>query len=68
MELYQVGIRTPFALAFDERSLMPSFLERQDQRYLQILSIPPTGLNLKTKIYVAVAATNLTDRWVRMSA
>uniref|UniRef100_A0A674NX10 Si:dkey-4p15.5 n=1 Tax=Takifugu rubripes TaxID=31033 RepID=A0A674NX10_TAKRU len=35
----------------------------QDQQYQQILSIPPTGLNLKTKIYVAVAATNLTNRF-----
>ncbi|XP_056905491.1 zona pellucida-like domain-containing protein 1 isoform X2 [Takifugu flavidus] len=35
----------------------------QDQEYQQILSIPPTGLNLKTKIYVAVTATNLTNRF-----
>ncbi|KAM6933303.1 zona pellucida-like domain-containing protein 1 [Xenentodon cancila] len=31
--------------------------------YTDILTIPQTGLNLKTKIYVAVVATNLTDRF-----
>uniref|UniRef100_A0A8C2WRI2 Si:dkey-4p15.5 n=1 Tax=Cyclopterus lumpus TaxID=8103 RepID=A0A8C2WRI2_CYCLU len=35
----------------------------QDELYLQKLDIPQTGLNLKTKIYVAVKATNLTDRF-----
>ncbi|CAG08898.1 unnamed protein product [Tetraodon nigroviridis] len=34
----------------------------QDDQYQQILNIPSTGLMLKTKIYVAVLATNLTDR------
>jgi len=29
-----------------------------------MLTIPETGLNLKTKIYVAVKATNLTDRYL----
>ncbi|CAG6001598.1 unnamed protein product [Menidia menidia] len=35
----------------------------QDAEYLNVLTIPNTGLNLKTKIYVAVKATNLTDRF-----
>ncbi|XP_056297102.1 zona pellucida-like domain-containing protein 1 [Pseudoliparis swirei] len=35
----------------------------RDELYLQKLDIPQTGLNLKTKIYVAVKATNLTDRF-----
>ncbi|XP_070685952.1 zona pellucida-like domain-containing protein 1 [Pempheris klunzingeri] len=35
----------------------------QDDQYEEMLTIPPTGLNLKTKIYVAVKATNLTDRF-----
>uniref|UniRef100_A0A8C4NMP7 Si:dkey-4p15.5 n=2 Tax=Dicentrarchus labrax TaxID=13489 RepID=A0A8C4NMP7_DICLA len=35
----------------------------KDQLYQDILTIPQTGLNLKTKIYVAVKATNLTDRF-----
>ncbi|XP_054460560.1 zona pellucida-like domain-containing protein 1 [Anoplopoma fimbria] len=35
----------------------------QDELYLEELVIPQTGLNLKTKIYVAVKATNLTDRF-----
>ncbi|XP_068441813.1 zona pellucida-like domain-containing protein 1 [Clinocottus analis] len=35
----------------------------QDELYLQELVMPPTGLNLKTKIYVAVKATNLSDRF-----
>ncbi|XP_053279285.1 zona pellucida-like domain-containing protein 1 [Pleuronectes platessa] len=34
-----------------------------DEQYLEPLVIPSTGLNLKTKIYVAVTATNLTDRF-----
>uniref|UniRef100_UPI0037E92221 zona pellucida-like domain-containing protein 1 n=1 Tax=Semicossyphus pulcher TaxID=241346 RepID=UPI0037E92221 len=33
----------------------------EDQQYKQILTVPTTGLKLKTKIYVAVKATNLTD-------
>ena len=35
---------------------------QQDSEYQEMLTIPQTGLNLKTKIYVAVQATNLTDR------
>ncbi|KAM4567015.1 zona pellucida-like domain-containing protein 1 [Odontesthes bonariensis] len=35
----------------------------KDAKYTQMLTIPETGLNLKTKIYVAVKATNLTDRF-----
>ncbi|XP_042270871.1 zona pellucida-like domain-containing protein 1 [Thunnus thynnus] len=35
----------------------------QDEQYQQILSVPQTGLNLKTKIYVAVQAINLTERF-----
>ncbi|XP_059187952.1 zona pellucida-like domain-containing protein 1 [Centropristis striata] len=34
-----------------------------DEEYTEILNIPQTGLNLKTKIYVAVKATNLTERF-----
>ncbi|XP_062242296.1 zona pellucida-like domain-containing protein 1 [Platichthys flesus] len=34
-----------------------------DEQYLVPLVIPSTGLTLKTKIYVAVTATNLTDRF-----
>ncbi|XP_068172592.1 zona pellucida-like domain-containing protein 1 [Antennarius striatus] len=34
-----------------------------DELYQNLLTIPPTGLNLKTKIYVAVIAQNLTDRF-----
>ncbi|XP_069390698.1 zona pellucida-like domain-containing protein 1 isoform X1 [Paralichthys olivaceus] len=33
------------------------------EQHLEVLDIPQTGLNLKTKIYVAVTATNLTDRF-----
>lgn len=40
----------------------PYFHVEQDQAYGNILNIPQTGLNLKTKIYVAVKATNLTER------
>ncbi|XP_014829672.1 PREDICTED: zona pellucida-like domain-containing protein 1 isoform X2 [Poecilia mexicana] len=35
----------------------------QDARYQNLLTIPPTGLNLKTKIYVSVKATNLTEKF-----
>ncbi|XP_047450600.1 zona pellucida-like domain-containing protein 1 [Mugil cephalus] len=35
----------------------------KDEKYTERLSIPETGLNLKTKIYVAVKATNLTERF-----
>ncbi|GAA6225720.1 zona pellucida-like domain-containing protein 1 [Lates japonicus] len=35
----------------------------QDAQYKDMLNIPQTGLNLKTKIYVAVKASNLTDRF-----
>ncbi|KAM4742032.1 zona pellucida-like domain-containing protein 1 [Anableps anableps] len=35
----------------------------QDARYQNLLTIPPTGLNLKTKIYVSVKANNLTDKF-----
>ncbi|KAM7399181.1 hypothetical protein PAMP_018468 [Pampus punctatissimus] len=34
----------------------------EDEQYQEVMSIPQSGLNLKTKIYVAVKATNLTDR------
>uniref|UniRef100_A0A3Q3JJ79 ZP domain-containing protein n=1 Tax=Monopterus albus TaxID=43700 RepID=A0A3Q3JJ79_MONAL len=33
----------------------------KDSTYQQMMLIPPTGLDLKTKIYVAVAATNLSS-------
>ncbi|MEQ2290969.1 hypothetical protein AMECASPLE_008556 [Ameca splendens] len=35
----------------------------QDSQYTKLLTIPSTGLNLKTKIFVAVEATNLTERF-----
>ncbi|PWA22031.1 hypothetical protein CCH79_00010342 [Gambusia affinis] len=35
----------------------------QDAGYQNPLTIPPTGLNLKTKIYVSVKATNLTEKF-----
>ncbi|XP_039864495.1 zona pellucida-like domain-containing protein 1 [Simochromis diagramma] len=35
----------------------------RDQQYQQILTIPETGLDLKTKIYVSVKATNLTKKF-----
>ncbi|KAM8905465.1 zona pellucida-like domain-containing protein 1 [Spinachia spinachia] len=35
----------------------------QDSLYLQKLVIPPTGLSLKTKIYVLVKASNLTEKF-----
>ncbi|XP_067363288.1 zona pellucida-like domain-containing protein 1 [Channa argus] len=35
----------------------------RDSLYQELLTIPTTGLNLKTKIYVAVKATNLTSRF-----
>lgn len=38
------------------------FPMQQDEQYQQALIMPPTGLNLKTKIYVAVKASNLTER------
>lgn len=65
MELYQVGICTATAFAFAFRDLMNLFLPLKDKQYQKILNIPSTGLTLKTKIYVAVLATNLTDRCVR---
>ncbi|XP_068601860.1 zona pellucida-like domain-containing protein 1 [Brachionichthys hirsutus] len=34
-----------------------------DEQHQNPLIIPPTGLNLKTKIYVAVRARNLTDKF-----
>nr|XP_061797487.1 zona pellucida-like domain-containing protein 1 [Nerophis lumbriciformis] len=34
-----------------------------DDGFITPLIIPPTGIQLKTKIYVAVIATNLTDRF-----
>lgn len=37
----------------------------QDEDYEDILFIPQTGLKLKTKIYVAVKATNLTERYLK---
>lgn len=39
------------------------FAMQQDELYQQALIMPPTGLNLKTKIYVAVKASNLTERY-----
>lgn len=54
-------------LFFGFRDLILLFLPPpKDPKYQQILNIPSTGLRLKTKIYVAVLATNLTDRWVRI--
>ncbi|XP_041850052.1 zona pellucida-like domain-containing protein 1 [Melanotaenia boesemani] len=35
----------------------------KDAQYQEILTIPQTGLNLKAKIYVAIKATNLTERF-----
>ncbi|XP_071768979.1 zona pellucida-like domain-containing protein 1 [Centroberyx gerrardi] len=35
----------------------------KDREYTESLIVPPTGLNLKTRIYVAVKATNLTNRF-----
>uniref|UniRef100_A0A3Q4HZ73 Si:dkey-4p15.5 n=1 Tax=Neolamprologus brichardi TaxID=32507 RepID=A0A3Q4HZ73_NEOBR len=35
----------------------------RDQQYQQLLTIPETGLDLKTKIYVSVKATNLTKKF-----
>ncbi|XP_063348620.1 zona pellucida-like domain-containing protein 1 [Pelmatolapia mariae] len=35
----------------------------KDQQYQQILTVPETGLDLKTKIYVSVKATNLTKKF-----
>uniref|UniRef100_A0A3Q3MIT2 Zona pellucida-like domain-containing protein 1 n=1 Tax=Mastacembelus armatus TaxID=205130 RepID=A0A3Q3MIT2_9TELE len=35
----------------------------QDALYQQTLNVPQTGLNLKTKIYVLVKATNLTEKF-----
>ncbi|XP_038159313.1 zona pellucida-like domain-containing protein 1 [Cyprinodon tularosa] len=35
----------------------------QDSTYQNLLTIPQTGLNLKTKIYVAVKAVNLTEKF-----
>lgn len=35
----------------------------QDNQYQEKLTIPTTGLNLKTKIYVAVKATKLSERY-----
>lgn len=65
MKLYQVGIHTCVAFAFGFWNLMLLFLPPKDELYQKILNIPSTGLMLKTKIYVAVLATNLTDRCVR---
>lgn len=65
MELYQVGICTVTVFAFGFRGLMFLFLPLKDNQYQDILNIPSTGLTLKTKIYVSVSATNLTDRCVR---
>ncbi|XP_030601008.1 zona pellucida-like domain-containing protein 1 [Archocentrus centrarchus] len=35
----------------------------RDPLYQQLLTVPATGLDLKTKIYVLVKATNLTDKF-----
>ncbi|XP_077421150.1 zona pellucida-like domain-containing protein 1 isoform X1 [Vanacampus margaritifer] len=35
----------------------------EDDQYQTLLTIPETGLQLKTKIYAAVRATNLTDKF-----
>ncbi|XP_037836465.1 zona pellucida-like domain-containing protein 1 [Kryptolebias marmoratus] len=40
-----------------------SFPVKQDAQYQQTLIIPPTGLNLKTKVYVEVKATNLPEKF-----
>ncbi|XP_037631785.1 zona pellucida-like domain-containing protein 1 [Sebastes umbrosus] len=40
-----------------------SMMLYQDESHRQLLTIPQTGINLKTKIYVAVTATNLTERF-----
>lgn len=45
-----------------QTQLLSYFSVEQDQQYQQILTIPETGLDLKTKIYVSVKATNLTKK------
>lgn len=40
-----------------------TFSMKQDSQYSQPLPVPERGLDLKTKIFVSVKATNLTDRY-----
>nr|XP_046244684.1 zona pellucida-like domain-containing protein 1 [Scatophagus argus] len=62
----EVGVSGVSLAIRDNNGTFISTLSMQlykDDQYKEILSIPTTGLNLKTKIYVAVIATNLTERF-----
>nr|XP_046245247.1 zona pellucida-like domain-containing protein 1 [Scatophagus argus] len=62
----EVGVSGVSLAIRDNNGTFISTLSMQlykDDQYKEILLIPKRGLNLKTKIYVAVIATNLTDRF-----
>ncbi|KAM7412936.1 hypothetical protein PAMA_020363 [Pampus argenteus] len=62
----QLGVSGVSLAIRDNNGSFVSTLSMQlykDDNYQDVLSIPQSGLNLKTKIYVAVKATNLTDRF-----
>lgn len=42
-----------------------TFVWKQDEQYQEKLVIPHMGLDLGTRIYVAVKATNLTNRYFK---
>lgn len=52
---------SPFMSAEKNPPLLPSVL--QDNSYSFMLRIPPEGLELKTRIFVEVKASNLTNRF-----
>ncbi|XP_069004438.1 zona pellucida-like domain-containing protein 1 [Embiotoca jacksoni] len=62
----QLGVSGVSLAIKDNNGSFVSTLSMQlykDKQYTDILSVPETGLNLKTKIYVGVKATNLTERF-----
>lgn len=50
-------------------NMLPSLvlLALKDRLYSSVLQIPPVGLDLKTRIYVEVKASNLTSRYFTLS-
>lgn len=42
-------------------------LTPKDSYYVTMLQIPPGGLELRTRIYVQVKASNLTERYISLT-
>uniref|UniRef100_A0A3Q4I696 Si:dkey-4p15.5 n=1 Tax=Neolamprologus brichardi TaxID=32507 RepID=A0A3Q4I696_NEOBR len=61
--LYKFSCKYPMQYLLNNTNLAVYFSVEQDQQYQQLLTIPETGLDLKTKIYVSVKATNLTKKF-----